>query len=132
MSLNVVKRPFRAGGKVYSAGTIIKDPAEITLFKNRMREGKIALVDEHNVEQFAVFLSYRYGVEGALEKLTNALKEDEKPKQSKQSEVDEEYLAKVRKMAKVHGVEVDGRPIPDVVAEIKVKAKEAKEAKKSK
>lgn len=119
MSLNVVKRPFKTGGKVYSAGDVIVNPADITLYRTKVREGKIVLIDEHNLEQYATYLTYKHGVEGALETLTEALAAT---KPVVEVPVDTEYLEKVRKHANKHGVEMEGRPVEDVVAEIKAKA----------
>lgn len=125
MSLKVVKRPFRTGGKVYSAGEIV-DPADITLFKNKMREGKIIMVDEHNLDEVATYLKHRYNIEGAYDKLKLALDPPKEPKEPAKDPVDEEYVAKVKVAAKKHKVKFAGRPLEDVVAEVKEKQKAAK------
>lgn len=73
LSVKVVRRPFKTRGKVYSAGTIIEDPAVIPLYKSKVGEGKIVEVDEHNIERVATYLKYRRGVENAYEILRAAL-----------------------------------------------------------
>lgn len=73
LSVKVVRRPFKTRGKVYSAGTIIEDPAVIPLYKSKVGEGKIVEVDEHNIDHVATYLKYRRGVENAYEILRAAL-----------------------------------------------------------
>lgn len=112
--LNIVKRPFKSGGKFYPAGTIIESPAGIHLYKTKVKDGIIVKVDEHNLEYMSTYLKHRRGVEDAQEVLTKALKERKA------------YIAKVKKAAEQYDIVVDGRIIEDVVAEIKLKAEEAK------
>ncbi|MMZ45702.1 hypothetical protein D3C75_232910 [compost metagenome] len=63
--LNVVRRPFKTNGLFYAAGTVIDDPAAIRLFRNKVNEGKIVQVDEHNLEAMATYLYHKQGVDVA-------------------------------------------------------------------
>jgi type II secretory pathway component GspD/PulD (secretin) len=116
MTVSVVIRPFKAGGVFYPAGTII-DPAGITLYKSRIGEGKIAVVDEHNLDSVSRFLNIRHGVEDAKATLVAAMN----PNNTTHG-YDPEYIEKVKKAAEQYEVEFEGRDIQEVVAEIKAKA----------
>lgn len=93
----VTKRPFRNFGKVYTAGTVIDNPAVIKRFKGKLAEGKIIEVTEQNYSGVAAYFKAKYGVDIApIEakpaeevnipkdaeepKVTEALKESEVPK----------------------------------------------------
>lgn len=114
----VVIRPFKSGGKFYPAGELI-DPAGFKLLKSRIGEGKLQVVDEHNFEQTVRYLQIRQGVENA-EELLNSYKE---PK------YDKEYLDKVKRLADKFEITMEDRSIEEVIAEIKEKQAEEKQAK---
>lgn len=63
LSINVVKRPFRSNGVFYAAGSIIKEPAVVRLFRSKVAEGKIVIVDEHNIDKISDYLLYKQGVD---------------------------------------------------------------------
>lgn len=71
--LNLVKRPFKSNGVFYPAGTVIQNPAGIHLYKTKLKDGKIIVVDEHNVDSVAHFFLHRHGL-NIKEKLLTALK----------------------------------------------------------
>lgn len=113
---------------MYTAGTVLVNPAEITLYRNKMREGKIVYIEEQDVEQYATYFEHRHGVENALETLTNAFKAqadalERKATEEKEAAEKAAYREKVIIAAEQHGVEVGDRPLEKVVAEIKAKAK---------
>lgn len=70
--INVVKRPFKSNGVHYAAGTVITDPAAIRLFRTKVNEGKIVVVDEHNVDRVSEYLLHKQGVD-AKERLDGVL-----------------------------------------------------------
>lgn len=129
--ITVVTRPFKSGGQFYPAGTIV-DPAGFKLYKSRLGAGHLAVVDEHNLQDVSRYLTIRQKVENSEEILRTALDESNKPKEpeaehqtesvEKPEEPSEEYLAKVNLLAEKFDVEVEGRPLEEVVAEIKEKA----------
>lgn len=110
--ISVVIRPFKSGGVFYPAGTIV-DPAGIKLYKSRIGEGKIKVVDEHNLEEVARFLTIRHKMEDAQTLLADKLA----------------YKKKVIVAANKLGVDMTGKTIEQVVAE--VKAKQAADAPKT-
>lgn len=57
--LNVVKKPFKSGGKFYPAGSVITSPVGIKLYKTKVKDGVIIKVDEHNLESTLTYLKYR-------------------------------------------------------------------------
>ena len=59
----VVKRPFRNYGKVYTAGTVITDPAAIKRFNGKLAEGKIMEVTEQTFESTAKYFKEKFGVD---------------------------------------------------------------------
>lgn len=59
----VVKRPFRNFGKVYTAGTVITEPAEIKRFNGKLAEGKIIVVTEQTFDATAKYFKEKYGVD---------------------------------------------------------------------
>lgn len=121
--INVVKRPFKSGGKLYPAGEIIDDPAGIKLFRTKVREGKIIEVDEHNLLDAINYLKHRRGV-NVSETLTNAVKG--KPK------VDPEYKAKVLNAAAKYGIDTDDKGFEEVVTEVREAQAKAKAEAKAK
>lgn len=113
MLLNVVKRPFKTRGEFYPVGSIINDPAGISLYKSKVRSGHIVLVDEHNLDDIAFHLLHKNGVD-VKDEMVEALTQKK------------EYYEKVERLAAKHGVEMHGRHLEDVVAEIKAKQAESK------
>jgi Asp-tRNA(Asn)/Glu-tRNA(Gln) amidotransferase A subunit family amidase len=131
--LSVVIRPFKAGGKFYSVGSLIEDPSSVRLYKSRIGEGKIAVVDEHNLDAVAHFLQYRSDVEKPLEKLTKALKEakakrDETDAKAKAEAETAEYEDKVHRVATHFGIDTEGKTLDELVAEVRAAQEEAKKA----
>ena len=59
----VVKRPFKSIGKIYTAGTVIAEPAKIKRFNGKLAEGKIIKVDEQNIGSTAEYFKTKYGVD---------------------------------------------------------------------
>lgn len=59
----VVKRPFKNLGNVYTAGSVISEPASIKRFKGKVAEGKIIEVTEHNYDETAKYFKSKYGVD---------------------------------------------------------------------
>lgn len=59
----VVKRPFKNYGVIYTAGTVITEPAVIKRLKSRIAEGKIINVDEHDIESTKQYFKAKYGVD---------------------------------------------------------------------
>lgn len=59
----VVKRPFKNYGVVYTAGTVITEPAVIKRLKSKIAEGKIINVDEHDIESTRQYFKAKYGVD---------------------------------------------------------------------
>lgn len=114
-TLSIARRPFKVGTKVYLPGDVIDDPASVPFFATKRRDGKIAELTEHNLQELATYIQYRQGVDNAVEKLTNALA-DRKYK-------DPAYVEKVLKIADDKGVETDGKEIKDIVKEIKATKK---------
>jgi hypothetical protein len=119
LSLNLVKRPFKSNGEFFAPGTIIEEPEKINLYRNKVREGKIVVVDEHNVDDVAEYLDYRQGIEikSVLYEALGIKNEHEK-----------EYLAKVERLATKYDIAFEGRAIEDVVADIKAKQEANKTA----
>lgn len=117
--ITVVIRPFKSVGKFYPAGTLV-DPVGFKLYRSRLGSGNLAVVDEHNLEDVSRFLHIRHKMENAEEVLRTHLDDTKKPA------VSEEYLAKVTKLAEEFEVEMDDRPLDEIVAEIKAKAEAAK------
>ena len=118
----VVRRPFKAGGNFYPAGEIIDNPAGIRLFKIRLNDGHIIAVTEQTVDDWANYLQARYGVD-VKEKLLNALKEkvEEQKEQQEEQSQDKERVEKVKKLAAKYNIQIEGRPLEEVIAEIKEK-----------
>ena len=76
----VVKRPFRNFGKVYTAGSVITDPADIKRFKGKLAEGKIIKVTEQTFDSIAVYFKTKYGVDiPKLNTITDKPAEGDKP-----------------------------------------------------
>lgn len=111
--LSVVIRPFKSGGVFYPAGTIV-DPAGITLYKSKIGENKIKVVDEHNLDEVARFLELRHGQEDAHKVLSDAVSNRKA------------YLNKVNEAAKKYQIDVAGKTTEEVVAEVKAKQADAK------
>ena len=125
LSLSVVKRPFRTNGVYYPVGSIIKDPTGIRLYKTKVKEGKILVVTEQNYLDIARLLYVRYGVD-IQEELSVAIAEVKQSEEVQQAAAEEtkkqaEYLEKVKRFAAEFKVDMEGRDIADVVAEIKQK-----------
>ena len=59
----LVKRPFKNYGTVYTAGTVITEPATIKRFKGKLAEGKIIVVTEQNYKVTAKYFKDKYHVE---------------------------------------------------------------------
>jgi hypothetical protein len=123
--ISVVIRPFKSGGVFYPAGTIV-DPAGITLYKSKIGENKIKVVDEHNLEEVARFLQIRHKMDDAQEFLTKELRGIDEPKLTVEEEA---YLVKVKLAAKKYAIDMEGKTTEQVVAEVKVKQKAASEKK---
>jgi hypothetical protein len=115
--LNVVKTPFRSGSDYYPAGTIIKDPAGVALYVNRLRNGFIVLVDEHNLQSTADYLLHRRGVAEAHKTLKTALSNEKT-----RDRVADEYEAKVFKAAEQKSVDTEGKSIDEIVSEVKAQS----------
>ena len=76
----VVKRPFRNFGKVYTAGSVITDPADIKRFKGKLAEGKIIKVTEQTFDSIAVYFKTKYGVDiPKINTITDKPAEGDKP-----------------------------------------------------
>lgn len=116
--INVVVRPFRSNGVFYAAGTVISDPAAIRYYRGKVNEGKIVAVDEHNLERVSLYVLRKSG-EDVSQDLRAAL--------GKAPTHTEEYLEKVKAAATKYEVNMDGKTIEEVVAEVKQKASASKE-----
>lgn len=58
----VVKKPFRNLGKVYTAGSVIAEPASIKRFKGKLAEGKIIEVTEQTYNSVAKYFKDKHGI----------------------------------------------------------------------
>ena len=74
MKLFVVKRGFKSLGKMYNAGSIITDPADIKLFKTKLKHKQIVEVTEENKEEIIYYFKARVGID-----LTKALEPEPEP-----------------------------------------------------
>lgn len=61
----LVIRTFKAGGKLYEAGTIVDDLASIKLAKIRINEGKLILLptEEADVARWQQYFRLRYNID---------------------------------------------------------------------
>ena len=59
----VVKRPFKNFGTAMTAGTVIKNPADIKRFKCKLAEGKIVEVTEQSSQEYHQYFKLKYGVD---------------------------------------------------------------------
>lgn len=114
-SISVVRRPFRVGHKMYLPGDVIADPGTVPFFTSKRRDGKIAELTEHNLQELATYMILRQGTPDAEAKLNKALEE------AKYS--DPAYIEKVTKLADKQGVDMAGKSIKDVVEELKATKK---------
>jgi len=58
----VVKRPFKNLGKVYTAGSVITEPATIKRLRGKIAEGKIIEVTEQTYDVASNYFKAKYGV----------------------------------------------------------------------
>lgn len=62
--LYLVKTTFKAGGKVFMAGSLLEDLSEVRLFKVRMNEGKlIPLPEGSDLDNLSHFFKDKYGID---------------------------------------------------------------------
>ena len=66
----VVRKPFKNLGKIYTAGSVIAEPANIKRFKGKLAEGKIIEVTEQTYKSVAKYFKDKYGV--VIPPITNA------------------------------------------------------------
>lgn len=59
----IVKKPFKNFGKVYTAGTVITEPADIKRFKGKLAEGKIIEVTEQTYGATHEYFKSKFGVD---------------------------------------------------------------------
>lgn len=59
----VVKRHFKSLGKVYTAGSVIAEPASVKHFKSKLASGKILCVTEQTYEAARAYFKDKYGVD---------------------------------------------------------------------
>ena len=59
----LVKHSFRNLGKVYTAGSVITEPAGIKRFKGKLAEGKIIEVTEQTYKSTAHYFKVKFGVD---------------------------------------------------------------------
>lgn len=59
----LVRRPFKSLGKVYTAGSVITDPACIKRLKGKLAEGKIIEVTEQTYPSTAEYFKAKFGVD---------------------------------------------------------------------
>lgn len=84
----VVKRPFKSLGKVYTAGSVISEPAEIKRFNGRFAEGKIVEVTQANYNAMSDYFKCKFGVE--LPELSG--KANDEPKDAVQETADKDAV----------------------------------------
>lgn len=93
----VVRRPFKSIGKVYTAGSVITEPAEVKRFKGKVAEGKIIEVTEQTYDSVAKYFKEKYDIELPPLKIPDADKEEasEEVTEVTTEEVKTEEAAKV-------------------------------------
>ena len=63
----IVKRPFKNNGTVFTAGTVLTDPAVIKHLKSRIKEGKVLEVNEQQLLSYKTYFKDKYGVDIIVE-----------------------------------------------------------------
>lgn len=59
----ITKKPFKNLGIVFTAGTVVDNPAVIKRFKSKVAEGKIVEVTEHNFDLYRQYFMDKFGVD---------------------------------------------------------------------
>lgn len=111
LSVNIARRQFRVGEKVYVPGEVITDPGAIPFFSTKRKDGKIVELTEHNLQDVAAFLTYRQNVKGAEKLLKQALAD--------RKYSDPAYVEKVLRLADENKIDTEGKTIKELVVEIK-------------
>lgn len=106
--LNIVRKPFKSNGTFYPAGTIIKDPAGISLLKTKIKDKWIVQVDEHGITSLDEFFIVKKGVS---EKFLKG---------------QQEYVGKVLRLASKFDIDTTDKELAEVVEEVRVAQAEAK------
>ena len=89
LSVKIVKRPFKSNGVFYAAGSVITDPAEIRLYKTKVKDGRIIDVYEQDVDDISEYFLSKMGVdikESLLKAFADQRAEEEAAKKATEEE----------------------------------------------